>query len=64
MILQELQQWKNRKNDVAATSKKHAENINCNINISTLLELIKDIQKHHNNALNMTLLFVSIYDVC
>ena len=32
--------------------------------VLTLLELIKDIQKHHNNALNITLLFVSIYDVC
>ena len=32
MILQELQQWKNRKNDVAAASIRHAENINCNIN--------------------------------
>ena len=32
MILQELQQWKNRKNDVAATSTKHVENINRNIN--------------------------------
>ena len=39
MILQELQQWKNRKNDVAVTSTIHAENINCNVNHNNHLQV-------------------------